>query len=67
MALNGKLLVSMEVKCGGHLFHDLYQTCSHHISNISSDKVHHFNIHEGENLKVDSVIGWKYNHGKFYN
>ncbi|KAG5611243.1 hypothetical protein H5410_022524 [Solanum commersonii] len=60
MSLNGKLVASMEVKCGGHLFHDLYQTSSHHVSNI--DKVHHFNIHEGEDLKAGSVIGWKYTH-----
>ncbi|OIT34154.1 PREDICTED: kirola-like [Nicotiana attenuata] len=62
MGLKGKLIVSTEVKCGGHLFHDLYQTSCHHISNISPDKIHHFCIHEGESLKAGSIIGWKFNH-----
>ncbi|KAJ8562957.1 hypothetical protein K7X08_031409 [Anisodus acutangulus] len=63
MGLNGKLVASFEVKCGGHLFHDLYQTSCHRVSNISPEKVHHFNIHEGESVKTGSVIGWKFNHG----
>ncbi|XP_049392881.1 MLP-like protein 43 [Solanum stenotomum] len=63
MGFKGKLVASMEIKCGGHLFHDLYQINAHHVSNISPDKVHHFNIHEGDqDLKVGLVIGWKYNH-----
>lgn len=68
MGFKGKLIASMEIKCGGHLFHDFYQINAHHVSNISPDKVHHFNIHEGDqDLKVGSIIGWKYNHGKISN
>ncbi|XP_009780262.1 kirola-like [Nicotiana tabacum] len=62
MGLKGKLVASIEVKCRGHLFHDLYQTKPRHICNISPDKIHHFNIHKGESLKAGSVIGWKFNH-----
>ncbi|XP_059308777.1 MLP-like protein 43 [Lycium ferocissimum] len=62
MGLNGKLVASLEVKCGGHLFHDLYQTSCHHVSNIIPEKIHHFNIHEGDDMKAGSVIGWKFNH-----
>ncbi|KAG5609031.1 hypothetical protein H5410_020312 [Solanum commersonii] len=40
MGLKGKLIASLEVKCGGHLVHDI-------------PLVNHFEIHEGEILKVD--------------
>ncbi|XP_009589470.2 kirola-like [Nicotiana tomentosiformis] len=60
MGLKGKLAVSMEVKCGGHLFHDLYQTKPHHVSNISPNKVTGFDLHEGGIGEVGSVVTWKY-------
>ncbi|XP_009781868.1 kirola-like [Nicotiana tabacum] len=60
MGLKGKLVVSMEVKCGGHLFHDLCQTKPHHLSNISPNNVTGFDLHEGEIGEVGSVVTWKY-------
>nr|XP_016507761.1 PREDICTED: kirola-like [Nicotiana tabacum] len=60
MGLKGKLVVSMEVKCGGHLFHDLYQTKPHHVSNISPNYVTGFDLHEGGIGEVGSVVTWKY-------
>ncbi|OIT33379.1 PREDICTED: kirola-like [Nicotiana attenuata] len=61
MGLNGKLIASVEVKCGGHLIHDILHTNTHHISNISPGKVHKFDIDEGEIVKVGSIVSWKYN------
>ncbi|KAL3379653.1 hypothetical protein AABB24_000387 [Solanum stoloniferum] len=60
MGLKGKLIASVEVKCGGHLMYDLLHTNSHHIANISQH-VNRFQIHEGENVKVGSIVSWSYN------
>ncbi|KAM3303334.1 hypothetical protein CQW23_26616 [Capsicum baccatum] len=61
MGVKGKLTASIEVECGGHLFHDLYQKNPHQISNVSPNNVNHFEIHEGETVKVGSIVSWKYN------
>ncbi|KAJ8563028.1 hypothetical protein K7X08_031480 [Anisodus acutangulus] len=61
MGVKGKLVASMEVKCGGHLFHDLCQNNPHQLPTISPSKVSHFEIHEGEAVKVGSIVSWKYN------
>uniref|UniRef100_M1D5W0 Sn-2 protein n=1 Tax=Solanum tuberosum TaxID=4113 RepID=M1D5W0_SOLTU len=53
MGLKGKLISTVEVKCGGHLVHDIFHAKSHHISNISPSKVKSFEIHEGKT--VDAV------------
>ncbi|XP_049392197.1 MLP-like protein 34 [Solanum stenotomum] len=60
MGLKGKLIASVEVKCGGHLMHDLLHTNSHHVPNIRPH-VNSFQIHEGESVKVGSVVSWSYN------
>ncbi|KAG5609037.1 hypothetical protein H5410_020318 [Solanum commersonii] len=59
--IEGKLICSVEVKCGGHLIHDLFHTNTHHIPNICRGKINHFEIHEGGSVKVGSVVSWKYN------
>ncbi|KAG5609036.1 hypothetical protein H5410_020317 [Solanum commersonii] len=61
MGVKGKLICSVEVKCGGHLIHDLFHTNTHHIPNICRGKINHFEIHEGGSVKVGSVVSWKYN------
>ncbi|XP_060186343.1 kirola-like [Lycium barbarum] len=61
MGVKGKLIGSVEVKCGGHLVHDILHTNTHHIPNISPGKISKFEIHEGEIIKVGSVVSWKYN------
>ncbi|WMV41805.1 hypothetical protein MTR67_035190 [Solanum verrucosum] len=47
MGVKGKLTVSVEVKCGGHLVHDLFHMNTHHIANITPKNVNCFEIHEG--------------------
>lgn len=64
MGLRGKLIAKTEVKCGGELFHDHFSSKPHHIPNISPDKVHNFDIHEGELGTVGSVVSWKFTLGK---
>ncbi|KAK4373353.1 hypothetical protein RND71_008740 [Anisodus tanguticus] len=61
MGVKGKLIASVEVKCGGHSVHDIFHTNTHHIANISPSKVQHFEIHEGETIKAGSIVSWKYN------
>ncbi|KAL3360939.1 hypothetical protein AABB24_014054 [Solanum stoloniferum] len=61
MGVKGKLTVSVEVKCGGHLVHDLFHMNTHHIANITPKNVNCFEIHEGESVKVDSIVSWNYN------
>ncbi|KAK4720448.1 hypothetical protein R3W88_010681 [Solanum pinnatisectum] len=61
MGLKGKLIASLEVKCGGHSIHDIIHTNTHHLPNIIPSVLNHFEIHEGETIKVGSVVSWKFN------
>ncbi|KAL3338508.1 hypothetical protein AABB24_027571 [Solanum stoloniferum] len=61
MGLKGKLIASIEVKCGGHSIHDIIHTNTHHLLNIIPSVLNHFEIHEGETIKVGSVVSWKFN------
>ncbi|PHU17461.1 hypothetical protein BC332_13156 [Capsicum chinense] len=60
MVVKGKLIFSMEVKCGGYSFHDIFHNKTHHIPKMSPSTFHHFEIHEGEIIKIGSIVGWKY-------
>ncbi|WMV07883.1 hypothetical protein MTR67_001268 [Solanum verrucosum] len=60
MGIKGKLIASMEVKCEGHLIHDLMHTNTHQAANISPT-IHHFEVHEGEIGKVGTIFNMKYN------
>ncbi|XP_006366068.1 kirola-like [Solanum tuberosum] len=63
MGLKGKLIGSIEVKCGGHSIHDIIHINPHHLPNIAPNVLNHFEIHEGETIKVGSIVSWKFNHG----
>ncbi|KAG5568839.1 hypothetical protein H5410_064146 [Solanum commersonii] len=57
MGVKGKLIASIEVKCGGHLIHDTLHSNTHHIPNISPSKVNHFQIHgDGKEKFAKEVI-----------
>ncbi|KAF3659630.1 putative desiccation-related protein PCC13-62-like [Capsicum annuum] len=58
MGLRGKLVAHLEVKCGGELFHDHFNSKPHHIPNIS-DKINHFEVHEGELGSVGTLVEWR--------
>nr|XP_009779849.1 PREDICTED: kirola-like isoform X1 [Nicotiana sylvestris]XP_009779850.1 PREDICTED: kirola-like isoform X2 [Nicotiana sylvestris] len=61
MGVNGKLIVSMEVKCEGHSVYDIFHINTHLIPNITPSKIKHFEIHEGEIGKVGLVASEIYN------
>ncbi|CAN4081065.1 unnamed protein product [Withania somnifera] len=46
MGVKGKLIASVEVKCEGHLIHNLFHHNTHHIPNICSRIIKNFEIHE---------------------
>ncbi|KAL3338533.1 hypothetical protein AABB24_027586, partial [Solanum stoloniferum] len=60
MGLKGKLTVAMEAKCGGHSIHNIIHTNTHHVPTISR-VINEFEIHEGETIKIGSVVSWNYN------
>ncbi|OIT08102.1 PREDICTED: kirola-like [Nicotiana attenuata] len=61
MGVKGKLIASIEMKCGGDFVHDIFHVNTHHIPNISPTKINHFEIHEGQIVKHGSIVSWKYN------
>ncbi|XP_055802135.1 kirola-like [Solanum dulcamara] len=61
MGVKGKLIGSIEVKCGGYSIHDIFHMRTHHIPNITPSKILSFEFHQGETIKVGSVVCWKYN------
>ncbi|XP_016445742.1 kirola-like [Nicotiana tabacum] len=61
MGVKGKLIASLEVKSEGHSVRDIFHVNTHHIPGISPSKINHFEIHEGQIIKVGSIISWKYN------
>ncbi|WMV22903.1 hypothetical protein MTR67_016288 [Solanum verrucosum] len=61
MGIKGKLIASIEVKCGGHSIHDILHTRTQQIPNITPSKILSFEFQEGEAVEVGSVVCWKYN------
>ncbi|KAK4720550.1 hypothetical protein R3W88_010783 [Solanum pinnatisectum] len=56
MGLKGKIIVTLEVKCGGHSIYDIFHTNTHHLPNIGPSRIKHFEIHEGEIGKIGSLL-----------
>ncbi|XP_047308266.1 kirola-like [Impatiens glandulifera] len=50
----------VEIKSDGDVFHELFRSKPHHISNISP--TNYLDLHEGDWGTVGSVIFWKYTH-----
>ncbi len=63
MGVIGKLEVEVDIKSHGDLFHELFGQKPHDLPNITPDKVHTCNSHEGEFGKPGSVISWDYTLG----
>ncbi|XP_074311590.1 MLP-like protein 43 [Silene latifolia] len=67
MGVTGKLEVEIDIKHSGDVFHELFGTKPHHISNIIPHRIHGCEVHEGEFGKPGSIIQWEYTHdGKKY-
>lgn len=63
MGLQGKMEVEVDIKSCGDVFHELWSTKPHHVSNIVPDKIHGCDVHEGDYGHVGSIILWTYTHG----
>ena len=60
MGLTGKLICQIGIKSDGDVFHELFSTRPHHVSNITPANVQGCDLHEGEFGKVGSVVIWNY-------
>ncbi|XP_021837997.2 MLP-like protein 43 [Spinacia oleracea] len=60
MGVIGKLEVDVEIKSQGDLFHELFGQKPHHVANITPDKIHTCDVHEGHFGKPGSIICWDY-------
>jgi len=63
MGIIGKLEVEVDIKSSGDLFHELFESKPHHVSNFTPDKIHNCDVHEGEFGTPGSVICWDYTIG----
>jgi len=58
----GKLVSQTEIKSGADVFHDLFKTNPHDLSNITPGLVQACVQHEGDWATVGSVRSWHYFH-----
>ncbi|OMO99705.1 hypothetical protein COLO4_13132 [Corchorus olitorius] len=59
-SLTGKLEGSVEVEASAETFHDLIGNRPHHIPNACAQKVHAYELHEGEFGKPGSIVVIRY-------
>lgn len=62
MGIIGKLETEVDIKSSGDLYHELFGSKPHHVSNITPDKVQACKLHEGEYGNHGSVVAWHYTH-----
>ncbi|XP_059658352.1 kirola-like [Cornus florida] len=62
MDLSGKMERQIKIKSDGDMFHEIFRTKPHHISNICTDKVQGVGLHEGDWGTIGSIIIWNYVH-----
>ncbi|KAL9231104.1 hypothetical protein vseg_006367 [Gypsophila vaccaria] len=60
MGVTGKLVVEVDIKASGDVFHELFGANPHHIPNMSPDQIHGCDLHEGDFGKPGSIIEWEY-------
>ena len=61
--LCGKIETDIEIKASPTQFHHIFRHKPHHLSNVSTGKVHGVELHEGEWGTVGAVVYWHYFHG----
>uniref|UniRef100_A0A5B6Z9M4 Bet v I/Major latex protein domain-containing protein n=1 Tax=Davidia involucrata TaxID=16924 RepID=A0A5B6Z9M4_DAVIN len=62
MGLTGKIVSQTEIKSDGDVFHEIFRSRPHHISDMSPDNIQGVDLHEGDWGTVGSVICWNYTH-----
>ncbi|XP_022979961.1 MLP-like protein 43 [Cucurbita maxima] len=58
----GRLETDVHIRASASKFHEIFHKRTHHISNVSTDKVHGVDLLEGEWGEVGSIICWRYFH-----
>ena len=59
----GKLETDVHIRASASKLHEIYHERTHHISNVSTDKVHGVDLLEGKWGEVGSIICWRYFQG----
>ncbi|XP_010066609.1 MLP-like protein 28 [Eucalyptus grandis] len=62
MTVHGKMEIDLEIRAPADKFHDVFSCRPHHISNMSTDKIHGVDLHDGDWGKAGSVVSWSYTH-----
>ncbi|XP_047309676.1 kirola-like [Impatiens glandulifera] len=57
-----KLTRQVEIKSDGDVFHELFRSKPHHISNIAPTHIQNVDLHDGDWGSVGSIIFWNYTH-----
>ncbi|XP_047309683.1 kirola-like [Impatiens glandulifera] len=57
-----KMMRHVEIKSDGDVFHEIFKTRPHHLSDMSPTLVQNFELLEGELGTVGSVVLFHYNH-----
>ncbi|XP_021774943.1 MLP-like protein 31 [Chenopodium quinoa] len=60
MGIKGKLEVEVDINCHGDIFHEIFSTRPHHVSDMSPSNIHACDVHDGEFGKPGSIINWNY-------
>ncbi|KAL9231105.1 hypothetical protein vseg_006368 [Gypsophila vaccaria] len=60
MGVTGKLMIEVDIKSSGDVFHELLGNNPHQVSDIIPDKVHACDLHEGDFGKPGSTVQWDY-------
>ncbi|KAI4313768.1 hypothetical protein L6164_026723 [Bauhinia variegata] len=58
----GKLETDVHINATAQQFHEILCSRTHHIANVSTDKIKGVDIHDGEWGKVGAIIFWNYVH-----
>ncbi|CAO2838151.1 unnamed protein product [Amaranthus hypochondriacus] len=58
--VKGKFEVEVDIQCHGDIFHEIFSSRPHHISDMSPSNIHGCEVHDGEFGKPGSIIYWNY-------
>ena len=65
--LSGKVETEIEIKTPAVKLYNILKGQCHHIPNLTTDKIHTIDVHEGDWETQGSVKLWKYTIGKCIN
>ncbi|XP_065854937.1 MLP-like protein 43 [Euphorbia lathyris] len=62
MSLVEKMDADVEIKSSAEKFHDVFSCRPHHVKNMTPDKIHGCDLHEGDFGKQGTIVNWTYTH-----